>query len=76
MSTNVYRRLVELLPSDPLLIASVVSHNGDGTSTVEFPGGARMNVRGTTVAVGQPAFIKSGAIERQAPALTALTVDI
>lgn len=76
MTTNVYRRLLELLPADPLLIASVVSINADGTSTVEFPGGSRMNVRGTTVAVGLPAFIRSGAIERQAPALTAVTVDI
>lgn len=76
MSTNVYRRLLELLPADPLLIVSVVSHNADGTSTVEFPGGARMNVRGTSVAVGQSAFIRGGAIERQAPARAAIVVDI
>jgi len=74
--SNLYRRLLDLLPAPAVLIGEVLEVHADGTSTVEFPDGARMNVRGTSVAVGQSAFIRGGAIERQAPARAAIVVDI
>jgi hypothetical protein len=60
MSTNDYRRFVQLLPDTPLVSAEVLSHNGDGTSTVQTPDGATFRARGQGVAVGNNAFVRGG----------------
>lgn len=76
MTTNLYERLMRLVPSTPLLIAEVVETRPDGTSLVEFPGGSRQVVRGTSVPVGQPAFILGDAIDSAAPARTATVIEV
>ena len=73
---NIYRRLLELVPQPGLQIAEVLAVHGDNTSTVRYPGGAEQRVRGTTVAVGAPAFVRSGIIEGLAPALTAVVIEV
>lgn len=75
-SSNIYRALLDLLPSSPLLVATVAAVNGDGTSTVTFPGGGQQRVRGTVVGVGNQAFVQDGEIRGQAPALTAITIEV
>lgn len=76
MSTNIFRRLRDLLPEPALQIAEVIAVNSDQTSTVEYPDGNQQRVRGTSVAVGQPAFVRNGIIEGLAPAFIATTIEI
>lgn len=80
MSTNVLSRLKALLPPEPVLVARVVEHHDDDTSTVELPlafslvpvglgvsTGNRFRVRGTNVPVDSNAFIRGNVIQSQAP---------
>jgi hypothetical protein len=76
VSENLYRRLRELLPQPALQIADVLAINSDNTSTVEYPGGGQQRVRGTSVAAGQPAFVRNGVIEGLAPARTATVIEV
>ena len=76
MSTNVFRQLLELLPQTPLTIATVAAVHGDGTSTVTYPGGSQVRVRGDTYTVAEQVFVRDGVIEGAAPALTAITVEV
>ncbi|MGY8903704.1 MAG: hypothetical protein ACKVIH_04055 [Burkholderiales bacterium] len=77
MSTNLFRALRELLPQSPLLVATVISvQPTEGTSIVEYPGSSQQTVRGTEVAAGSQVFVRSGVIEGQAPALTAITIEV
>lgn len=76
MTTNLYRALRDLLPEAPLLVATVVSVHGDGTSTIEFPGGNQQRVRGTDAAADSKVFVRNGVIEGEAPALTTLTIEV
>lgn len=73
---NPWTAFKKLLPSDPLLVADVLAHNADGTSTVQTPDGATMRVRGQSVAVGLKAFVRGGQIEGEAPSLTTYTVEV
>ena len=59
---------------DPLLWATVVVH-GDGTRTVEYPGGGRQRVAGEA-AQGEGVWVKSGRIEGTAPSLPAYDITI
>jgi hypothetical protein len=74
--SSLYRAFVDLLPSDPLMVALVVDHNDDGTSTVQFPNGAVLRVRGQDVAIDAYAFIKSGEIRGEAPAVSPITLEV
>lgn len=67
---SLWRQFRGLLPQAPLIVAEVVSHDTDGTSLVELPGGQQFKARGQTVAVGDWAYIRDGEIRGEAPALT------
>lgn len=73
---NLYRRLLEILPQPALLIGEVLGVYSDNTSAVQFPDGSQQRVRGTSVAVGQPAFVRDGVIEGLAPAYSAVVIEI
>jgi hypothetical protein len=67
---NIWKRFKALIPDDPLLIAKVETIDTlRGTSSVLPLGGGHMVVRGTSVAVGNFAFVRGGAIEGPAPNL-------
>ena len=72
---NAYARFRNLLPTDPLLTGTVVATWEDGTATVELPGGAEIRVQGSAT-VGQRVYVQSGSIQGEAPALTALVVEV
>lgn len=73
---NIFQRLRQLMPAPALLIADVLAVNSDNTSTVQFPDGSQQRVRGTSVAVGQPAFVRDGIVEGLAPARSAIVIEI
>ena len=73
---NLYRRLLDVLPADPLLIGEVTAHNADGTSTVELPSGDTVRVRGQGVAIGDNAFVQAGQVQGEAPDLPVVSVEI
>lgn len=73
MQTNILRALIDLLPQDPLLVATVTAVHGDGTVTVEFPGSGSQRVRGTA-AVDDNVFVRSGRIEGEAADLPVVTI--
>lgn len=77
MSTNLYRALRDLIPEAPLQVATVAAvHSATGDSTVTWPGGEQQRVRGTSVAVGALAFVRSGVVEGEAPDLTPQTIEV
>lgn len=56
-----------LLPSRQPQIASVLAHNGDGTSTVQtLDGLSTYRARGQLVAVAAYALVRDGAVVEQA----------
>lgn len=66
---NIYNQLIDILPSDPLLIGEVTAHTAGDMSTIELPDGGVIRVRGTSVAVGSHAFVRAGVVEGPAPDL-------
>lgn len=76
MATNLWARFRRLLPGDPLIVVTVAGINGDGTSTVTTPGGGAIRVIGNSVAVGDKAYIKGGAIIGEAPNLQHYEIEV
>jgi hypothetical protein len=76
VSAGIIQALQQLLPAPAVLIGEVLQVHSDNTSTVEFPDGSQQRVRGTIVAVGQPAFIRNGIIEMVAPSRVAFVIDV
>lgn len=75
MSTNLFRRLRDLLPEPPLTVATVAATNADGTVTVTYPGGSQVRARGVG-GVGSKVFLRSGIVEGEAPSLPTLVIDV
>lgn len=74
---NPLQQIIGLLPPAPaLLVGQVTAHNGDGTSTVDLPGGRTLRARGQSVAIGLQAFVRGGLIEGEAPSLPFVTIDV
>ena len=74
-SINVFKELMALLPSSPLLVGEVIVV-ARGTVTVEFPGGGTQVVRGTGFAVGAHVFVRDGVVQGLAPALPTSTIEV
>ena len=71
-TTNIYRRLRELLPDAPTLYAQVLAVHADGTASVQHPGGAVRRVRNPfDAAAGASVYVQGDAIAGSAPALGA-----
>lgn len=68
--------LRQLLPQPAVLIGDVLAVHADNTSTVAFPDGSQQRVRGTSVAVGQPAFVRNGIVEGLAPSRVAIVIEV
>lgn len=75
--TNPFRALKDLLPDPTLAIGTVIAiHASEGASTVQYPGFVNQKVLGTSVPVGQKAFVRSNRIESTAPNLTSITIEV
>lgn len=73
---NAYKRLQQLLPTDPLLVGTVIAVWADGTSTIELPGGGEWRVKGDSIAIGARVYVQGGMIQGEAPALAGASVEV
>lgn len=73
---NLLAAFRNLFPQPPLLVGEVLTHNADGTSTLELPDGAQTRARGQAVAVGSKAFLRGGVVEGEAPNLPAYNAEV
>lgn len=74
MLRNSFARLLDLLPSDPLQVGTVLSAS-NGTATVLVLGGGVVTVVGD-VAEGDRVYFKGGSVQGPAPTLTVVATDI
>ena len=69
-TVNPWKKFIGLLPGGAKTVGEVVSVNTSaGTCVVELRTGNQVVARGTSVAVGQNAFISDGQVMGQAPSL-------
>jgi hypothetical protein len=73
-TTNLWKRLKQLIPAAPLLVGTVDSVSAYG-AVVILPDGSLVAVRGDAT-VNQTVFIRDGMIEGLAPTLTPVLIDI
>ncbi len=77
MSTrNPWLKFQRLLQGEGRAVVTVVSNNGDGTSTVETRNSVQIKVKGENVAAGSQAMIEGGELRYEVPALTSSVVEI
>lgn len=77
MSTNLYTRLLSLLPQAPVMTATVTALHADGTASVELPGGGQLRVRNPFNAEqGASVFVQDGAVVGDAPSLPLVLIEI
>jgi len=66
--TNIWKQFERLTEKGPMVIVEVISHD-NGSSTVENTTGHQFIAIGTSVAVGDKAYVKDGEIVGTAPDL-------
>ncbi|MBF0256765.1 MAG: hypothetical protein HQL47_09975 [Gammaproteobacteria bacterium] len=71
---NPYKRLLALLPGQPIQTGTVAAVGTDGV-TVTLPTGENIKVRGTAT-IGDVVYIRDGAIEGPAPDLAGTIIDV
>lgn len=76
MTNNAYSQFQNLIPKSATTVVTITAINADGTSTCTTLSGTVIRVAGDSVAAGQKAYIKDGAILRQAPNLPITEVTI
>lgn len=74
ITTNLWRRLKDLLPEPPLLIGTVTAV-ADFDVVIALPDGSQARARGATT-VGQIVFFRNGVIEGPAPTLPIELIEI
>lgn len=74
--SNLWKQFEGLLAPAPLLIGEVTAHRSDGKSEITLPSGETILARGTTVAVGQNAYVRDGLVEGEAPSLPVDTITL
>lgn len=74
--SNPWVKFGALIAPGAKAVVTVTAVNSNGTSVVTLRTGETITVQGTSVGVGEGAVIQNGRIIGQAPALTAVSVDI
>lgn len=74
ITVNLFRRLKQLIPAEPLQIGEVVAVDSYG-AMVQYASGELQRVRGVTE-LGQKVFVRGGAIEGPAPDLPVIEIEI
>jgi hypothetical protein len=70
MTINVFNRFQALTPKLTTSVVEITVVNSDGTSNATTLAGVTITVIGTSLSVGDKAFVRGGEILRQAPDLT------
>jgi outer membrane lipoprotein SlyB len=74
---NPLRRLLDLLPADPLQIGTISGTHTDGTATVALAGGTgTLRVRNPGGVAGGSVYVQGGQITGAAPSLPVLSIEI
>lgn len=73
---NSYKMLRNLTQGPVRTVATVSSHNADGTSTVQLSSGAFINVLGQDVPVNDKAYIEGGRVIGQAANLPYADIEV
>ena len=78
MSTNLYKRLLNLLPEDPVQTGTVAAAYADGTALVTLDGGGgQLRVRNPLGrAVAAKVYVKAGEITGDAPVLPYVLIEV
>lgn len=78
MSTNLYKRLLSLLPDDPVQSGTVSLAYSDGTALVTLDGGGgQLRVRNPLGrAVAAKVYVKAGEITGDAPVLPYVLIEV
>lgn len=77
MSTrNPWIKFKALLQGEGRAVVTVVSNNGDGSSTVQTRSGVNIKVKGESVAPGAKAMIADGELRYEVPNLTSSVVEV
>ncbi len=71
---NPYRRLLGLIPGQPLDAGEVVATHDDGV-TVQLLSGALIRARGEAQ-IGDRVYVRAGTIEGPAPALSGIDQEV
>lgn len=76
-TTNLFKRLQQLLPDEPVLTGTVSFVGADGMATVDLPGGAQLLVRNPLGSqAGAAVYIQGGVITGGAPQLLYVRIEI
>jgi len=76
-TVNPWKRFIGLLPGGARSVGTVASINTSaGTTTLTLRNGVAVVVQGTSVGVGQKAFVSEGQITGQAPSLPQYDVEV
>lgn len=77
MSTaNPWVKFKKLLQGEGRAVVTVVSNNGDGTSTVSIRNGVSIKVKGESVVPGSKAMIEGGDLRYEVPNLASSIVEV
>lgn len=77
MSTaNPWVKFKKLLQGEGRAVVTVVSNNGDGTSTVTTRNGVQIKVKGENVTAGSKAMIEGGDLRYEVPNLSSSVVEV
>lgn len=78
MSTNLYKRLLSLLPDDPVQTGAVTAVYADGTAQVTLDGGGGLlRVRNPLgKALSAKVYVKAGEITGDAPVLPYVLIEV
>jgi hypothetical protein len=77
MSTrNPWLKFKALLQGEGRAVVTVISNNGDGTSTVQTRSGISIKVKGESVASDAKAMIEGGELRYEVPNLTRSVVEV
>jgi hypothetical protein len=74
MTSNLYKRLRNIIPEPRLLVGAVIS-TSEGTARIQLPDGSIVQARGEA-AIGQNVYLRDGVIEGEAPALPAVQITV
>lgn len=76
-TANLFKRLSQLLPQEPVLTGAVAVVHSDGTVTVQLPGTGQIRVRNPfDNQKGDSVYIQGQAITGTAPQLTYVLIEI